>query len=129
MILEQEGETQQTVDLESIKLERNEAKGRYEAVWESFTAPGKYTVFFYAKEKNTGIVSPFKSVDLYKKGGALTPGDADGSGDIDLADAILVLRISCNEPVSGVSTGADISNDSKIGIEEAVYILRKLAGN
>jgi hypothetical protein len=44
---------------------------------------------------------------------------------VDLADAILALQI-----VSGISPAVqffDVNNDGKIGIEEAIYILQKIA--
>jgi len=57
-------------------------------------------------------------------------GDIDGSGTVDLGDAILGLRI-----LAGIDIGnqilfidADVNGDSRIGIEEVLYILQKVAG-
>jgi len=57
------------------------------------------------------------------------PGDINGDAAVDLSDAILALRI-----LSGIDTGdtkifsgADISGDGRIGIEELVYILQKVS--
>ncbi|GBC59491.1 hypothetical protein DENIS_0430 [Desulfonema ishimotonii] len=56
-------------------------------------------------------------------------GDIDGSGGIDLSDAILVLRLMADIPVNAdINTGADVNADHKIGMEEAVYILQEIAG-
>ncbi|MCP4136897.1 MAG: hypothetical protein GY754_38355, partial [bacterium] len=56
-------------------------------------------------------------------------GDADGSGNIDLKDAVLVLQI-CAEmnPASGASVSADVNGDGRIGTEEAAFILQAAAG-
>jgi hypothetical protein len=172
MVLKQEGVNQQIVDLKTAKLEWIPEKECYEGVYKSFTDPGKYTIFFYAREKTAGIISPFKKFYLYKAddpnaespdNDAVSPdddaisqdddtvsgaddtgddtlspdddnpslktGDADGDGDIDLADAVLALKISCgNDPGDVITAGADANDDGKIGPQEAVYILRKLAG-
>jgi hypothetical protein len=57
------------------------------------------------------------------------PGDADGSGAIDLKDALLILKV-----IIGADTGsntpnltADINGDGKLGLEELMYILRYAA--
>lgn len=55
-------------------------------------------------------------------------GDIDGSGEVDLYDLIIATKI-----ISGIATGqdvhqgADINSDNKIGLEEAIYILQKVA--
>jgi hypothetical protein len=60
-------------------------------------------------------------------GGEL-PGDVNGEGNADLADAIMALQI-----VSGFTSlppanlNADVNGDLRIGIEEAVYILREVS--
>jgi len=53
-------------------------------------------------------------------------GDIDNSGTIDLADMILGLQLCVQIPVS-VNVAADTDGDTKIGLAEVVYILRKLA--
>ncbi|RLC01267.1 MAG: hypothetical protein DRI57_31325 [Deltaproteobacteria bacterium] len=56
------------------------------------------------------------------------PGDIDGSGGaIDLKDAILALKVCAGLSPSGIRKEADINNDTRIGVEEAVYIFRNLA--
>lgn len=55
-------------------------------------------------------------------------GDIDNSETIDLTDLILALRLCTDLPVSSaVYTAADVNEDGKIGLEEAVYILRQIA--
>ena len=56
------------------------------------------------------------------------PGDIDNSKTIDLADVILVLQICTELPVSSnIYTSADVNENGKIGLEEAIYILRQLS--
>jgi hypothetical protein len=128
MILESEDSNQQTVDLESVALAWNAEESRYEANYENFTEPGKYSLFFYAKGENS-IISPFIRKFLYKAKSGIA-GDVNGSGaDPDLADAVLALKICAGDlKETDISAAADTNNDKKIGIAEAVYILRKLAG-
>lgn len=49
---------------------------------------------------------------------------------VDLADSILALKIVCCVDVTGynITIGADVNGDGKIGIEEVIYILQKVAG-
>jgi len=56
-------------------------------------------------------------------------GDMDGDGFPGLDDAIIALRICAGENVSPETdiSEADVNKDNKIGLEEAVYILRNLA--
>jgi len=56
-------------------------------------------------------------------------GDVNGSGSTpDLADAILALRVIAGLNPPNVFAGADVNNDNKIGLEEVIYILQKVAG-
>ncbi len=128
MILESEGSSQQTVDLESLSLAWNAEESRYEAAYEKFTESGKYSLFFYAKGENS-IISPFIRKFLYKAKSGIS-GDVNGSGgEPDLADAVLALKICAGDlKETDISAAADTNNDKKIGIADAVYILRKLAG-
>ncbi len=54
-------------------------------------------------------------------------GDADGNGIIELNDAILILKMSVGMNVT-VNPRADVNGDGKIGMEEVIYILQKVAG-
>ncbi|QTA83685.1 Uncharacterized protein dnl_60990 [Desulfonema limicola] len=56
------------------------------------------------------------------------PGDVNGNGTCDLADTITALQVLCNIPVS-VCNSSDVSGDSIIGIEEAVFSLKYAASN
>jgi len=54
-------------------------------------------------------------------------GDTDGSGTVNLSDAIFALQIAAGIPVSGANLHADVNADGRIGLEDAVYVLRKVA--
>ncbi len=58
------------------------------------------------------------------------PGDVDGNGKVELADAVLALKIMAGftiSPPQTVNLNADVDGDRKIGMAEVVYILRTLA--
>jgi len=56
------------------------------------------------------------------------PGDINADGSIDLVDAFLALQLMAGfEPASSAYKGADVNDDGKIGIEEAVYIIQHVA--
>ncbi len=58
----------------------------------------------------------------------LLPGDTDGSGVLDLRDAILSLQAAADALESPVYPDAEISGDRRVGLAEAVYALRGIAG-
>ena len=56
-------------------------------------------------------------------------GDINGEGAATIMDAILALQITTGIKTTGsLSLSADVNNDSKIGVEEVIYILQKVAG-
>lgn len=54
-------------------------------------------------------------------------GDVDCSGKLDLGDAILAAKISSGQSGLGTCVGAEINGDSRVGTEEIIFILSKLA--
>lgn len=56
--------------------------------------------------------------------GVVQPGDVNGDGAINLADAIAALKTAAGLP-DAVIRQADVNNDQKIGLEEAVFVLWK----
>ncbi|WP_207678748.1 Lcl domain-containing protein [Desulfonema magnum] len=55
-------------------------------------------------------------------------GNIDGTGSVTVKDAVMVLQILTSINPDNVQPCADINDDGKIGHEELVYILRKVAG-
>lgn len=55
-------------------------------------------------------------------------GDVNGDAQVDLADAILALKIAGNMVPDAWDVKADVNGDAKIGLQEAIYILQEVAG-
>ena len=56
------------------------------------------------------------------------PGNVNGDGVVDLADAILALRFMAKMHTTYVHGNADVNGDGLIGMAEAIYILQKVSG-
>ncbi len=55
-------------------------------------------------------------------------GDINQDGNVNLTDVILCLQIlSGISPEEPVYTSADVNSDNRIGLEEAIYLLQKIA--
>jgi len=68
-------------------------------------------------------------VFVYTDCTGVVPGDVNGIGGVDLADAIIALRILAGVSVmETICLNADVNGDGKIGLEEVIYILRVVAG-
>ncbi len=69
-------------------------------------------------------------INSVRGGGAQepVPGDIDGNPGVTLNDAILALKVLAGMEPKTVATTGDVNNDTKIGFEEAIYILQKVAG-
>jgi alpha-tubulin suppressor-like RCC1 family protein len=57
------------------------------------------------------------------------PGDLDGSGTVDLQDAILALQsiVRMSPPAANIDKAADVNGDGQIGLQEVIYIMQKIA--
>ena len=55
-------------------------------------------------------------------------GDLNHFNGVDLADAILGLKVVSGLNPSGIFLDADVNSDGKIGLQETIYILQKVAG-
>lgn len=53
-------------------------------------------------------------------------GDVNGDGDVNLEDVITTLQITTGQPPTKVIKEADTDGDGKIGLNEALHILRQL---
>ena len=60
---------------------------------------------------------------------APTPkGDINGNSVVDIADAVMALQIvSRVTPAQPINKNADVDGDAKIGLQEVIYILQKVA--
>jgi hypothetical protein len=59
------------------------------------------------------------------------PGDVDGSGKADIADAIIIIRVILKIPLPPsvyIPIQADVNGDRKIGLPEVIYVLQKVEG-
>jgi hypothetical protein len=54
-------------------------------------------------------------------------GDVNGDGVVNLADAIVALKMMVRITAGAVHANADISGDNKIGLQEVIYILQKIS--
>ena len=55
------------------------------------------------------------------------PGDFSRNGLIDLGDIVRILKTVCGDTTVSAYKEADISGDAKIGLEDAIYLLREIA--
>jgi hypothetical protein len=55
-------------------------------------------------------------------------GDVNGDGKVNLADALLALKVVAGNPPAGLNLGADVNGDGKIGMAEIIYILQVVTG-
>ena len=54
-------------------------------------------------------------------------GDVNGDGEVNLKDAVAVLKLLSGISAGNICISADVNGDGKIGFEELVFILRKIA--
>lgn len=110
-------------------------QGAADAYQPSGTVPGR-THHYKLEDVDLGGVSTFHgpiSVTLTESGVLLLspkePGDLNGHGNLTLADAVMALRVTCglNLAPDHVLTGADTNGDGKIGLQEVIYVLQKVA--
>ena len=60
--------------------------------------------------------------------GRNTPaGDVNGDGNVDMADVLLILQIVTGQSAQNILLEADADGDGRIGLGEAIMVLRKLA--
>jgi parallel beta-helix repeat protein len=83
---------------------------------------------------DTGVIdtgsgtTPIVDMGADERGQKSEKGDINCDGQIDIADAILALKICASmPPASAINTGPDVNADSKIGIEEVTYVLHKVS--
>ncbi len=68
------------------------------------------------------------NITLISSLGNILYGDVDNNRTVDLADAIMSLRIVTGQSVSPPNVRkAAINNDQRIGPEETIYIMKKIS--
>ncbi len=74
-----------------------------------------------------GLVTENFGLDPIPKAGK---GDVNRDDSVDLADAILALKVACEMGTSGenITVDADVNGDGKIGLAEVLYILEDISG-
>ncbi|QTA80473.1 DUF1566 [Desulfonema limicola] len=116
-----------------IVLTDPDKDGRYETDYSSFTYNGEYKFIFYARSKSGGNLSISPATILTVTGGQnieIIPGDINNDKQVNLADAVLALKICADADTSGqiVNLNAKVGTNAFIDLEEVIYILRKTAG-
>ena len=78
-------------------------------------------------DDGTATIAGLLGVDI--SGASWQPGDVNRDGAVDMADAVIVLRVAGGFPVGGadVSLVADADGDGLIGISDAAFILQDLS--
>ncbi len=73
--------------------------------------------------------SEMRRVPLSGSLGELLRGDLSDNGAVDIADAVIALRIAAGyDAPDTVNTILDVNTDNRIGLEEAFFALQKAAG-
>lgn len=55
------------------------------------------------------------------------PGDINGDDRVDLSDLVLCLQILSGRDVDGIDKGAAVNGDGRIGMEELLFVIQKIA--
>ena len=82
---------------------------------------GNGTLISYVYDNMGNMLSRrVKAIDI-------EPGNVFMDESIDLRDAIMAIKVTVKHFVPVTGSAADVNGDQKIGAEEAIYILNKLA--
>lgn len=85
---------------------------------------------FFDYEEMYEFINGWYETLLSEEGQGAVPGDADGNGEVNAADALTVLRHSIGllELEGGAQTACDVNNDGSVNIADALMILRRAMG-
>ncbi|WP_028315522.1 glycoside hydrolase domain-containing protein [Desulfatibacillum aliphaticivorans] len=83
----------------------------------------------YKLTMEMGIFDEYTMLNYMEiKGRSDIAGDLNGDSNINLTDAVLVLKILAGRKTGALNPEADVNADSAFGLEEAIYILQTQAG-
>ena len=88
-------------------------------------ATGLNTITTIAMDNAGNTTTDVRGIIFYSRG------DLNYSGTVDLADAILALKVLTGVPLPvnvTIHKESDANGDGKIGIAEVIYIMQKAAG-
>ncbi|QTA86940.1 Ig-like domain-containing protein [Desulfonema magnum] len=117
------------VTLPTVELTDEDKDGFLDGVftgkYENFICKGKYRIIFYARNAD-GLVAVSSPTTI-----TVPPViDYNNNGLTDIGDAIMVMRSLAGISINNISIcNGEINRDGKIGLEEVVCILKKLAGS
>ncbi len=95
--------------------------------FESFIAGTVPGITYYTRAYATNSVGVSYGDDLAFKTPAM-PGDVNGDGTVDLADALLTLKIiaDLDTDEAMIHVDADVNGDKSVGMKEVLFILREI---
>jgi len=101
--------------------------GEYTSILTNLVPQTKYYIRAYVQYKLHNVLYTRYSEYIYNFTTPAIPGDVNGDKVLDLKDAILALKIVAGAAGNvAINLPADVNEDGKIGIEEAVYVLQHL---
>ncbi|MGE0086445.1 MAG: 6-bladed beta-propeller [Desulfococcaceae bacterium] len=119
-------------ELPQVSLKDYENCGVYEENYTGFTQNGTYNILIYAKDLRDMQSLPIRTTVIQNN--ARIMGDISGTDNLTLADVVIALKVLAGADTSGLiradyaASKVDVNGDDTVGMEEAVYILRKVAG-
>lgn len=102
-------------------------EGETDTITGTVSEDGSTAIFGYSEFHNSdkwgssGIGVGVKKIELLK-------GDVNGDTNVNLADAILALKVIVGLNPAGINLNADVNGDNKIDLAEVIYILQYVTG-
>jgi len=101
--------------------------GEYASALTNLVPQTKYYIRAYVQYKLHNVLYTRYSEYIYNFTTPAIPGDVNGDKVLDLKDAILALKIVAGAAGNAaINLSADVNEDAKIGVEEAVYVLQNV---
>jgi len=118
-------------DLPTVSLHDKDHDGEYEVDYGDFIYKGVYRIIIYAQDAQGTVSLPEYTTVTQTEGISCARGDMNADGLVNLKDVIIVLQIQTGMEISlnrPVDEETDVNGDGKIGMEEALWLLRKVSG-